>query len=79
MVIQKSYGVHQRIERDLQTCVYSVVTHRVVIVNLSSTVYSNVIIMIQLALESRNTEYDQDREKDKKWETGEKRVILTNV
>lgn len=66
MVIQKSYGVHQRIERDLQTCVYSVVTHRVVIVNLSSTVYSNVIIMIQLALESRNTEYDQDREQGKR-------------
>lgn len=57
-MIQKSYGVHQRIEKDLQTRVYSVVTHRVVIVNLSSTVYSNVIIMIQLALESRNTEYD---------------------
>lgn len=65
--------------REICRRVYSVVTHRVVIVNLSSTVYSNVIIMIQLALESRNTEYDQDREKDKKWETGEKRVILTNV
>lgn len=44
--------------REICRHVYFVVTHRVVIVNLSSTVYSNVIIMIQLALDSRNTEYD---------------------
>lgn len=51
--------------REICRHVYFVVTHRVVIVNLSSTVYSSVIIMIQLALDSRNTEYDQDRKKGK--------------
>lgn len=44
--------------REICRHVYSVVTHRVVIVNLSSTVYCNVIVMIQLALDSRNREYD---------------------
>lgn len=65
--------------REICRYVYFVVIYCVVIVNLFSIVYSNVIIMIQFVLESRNIEYDQDREKDKKWEIGEKRVILINV
>lgn len=52
--------------REICRYVYFVVIYCVVIVNLFSIVYSNVIIMIQFVLESRNIEYDQDREKEKR-------------
>lgn len=52
--------------REICRYAYFVVIYRVVIVNLFSIVYSNVIIMIQFVLESRNIEYDQDREKGKR-------------
>lgn len=52
--------------REICRYVYFVVIYCVVIVNLFSIVYSNVIIMIQFVLDSRNIEYDQDREKGKR-------------
>lgn len=51
--------------REICRYVYFVVIYRVVIVNLFSIVYCNVIVMIQFVLDSRNIEYDQDRKKGK--------------
>lgn len=51
--------------REICRYVYFVVIYCVVIVNLFSIVYSNVIIMIQFVFDSRNIEYDQDRKKGK--------------